>query len=151
MGIGFSHGEAQWAYSGFTHFRKLVAEEISLDLYTMEGYFTDEERRKILDEPFLLQKRSWDEIDDPLVPFFIASDVRGLLTPEECRVIAPRLRELIKDWPDTMKAVATDPEKAVAMGYKAEMEYPSHDKANGYLLIEGMEQAAEAGENFTLG
>lgn len=156
MGVGFSHGGASWSYTGFNYFRKLLAESIGLDLYDMHGFYTEEERAEAIrngsfpygDPP---QKRPWSEIDDPIVGLMHHSDCDGHITPEQCRIIAPRLRELIADWPDTMKAEWSDKKKAeplIAAGYKETYEFSNYDKDNGFLLAAGMEQAAEKGQNF---
>jgi hypothetical protein len=109
MGLDFSHCEASWAYSGFMRFRVKLAKEIGIDLIKMQG-FTD-------------NGLSWAKIKDPIVPLLYHSDCDGELTVEECKAVAPRLRELVADWPDH-----------------------DFDKSKALELAFGMETAADAGE-----
>jgi hypothetical protein len=112
MGIDFSHCDAHWAYSGFHRFRVRLALEVGIILDSMAGFDST-------------PAKSWDDIeakDDPIVPLLNHSDCDGVLSPEECRSIAPRLRELVRNWP------AEDYDR-----YQAEM------------LAEGMDSAAEEG------
>lgn len=94
MGIDFSHCGAHWAYSGFMRFRTRLAETIGIDYVMMAG---------------LGGRRSWETIKDPIVPLLNHSDCDGELSPDECRAIAPRLRELVSTWPeddsDRLKAI----------------------------------------------
>jgi hypothetical protein len=117
MGIDFSvegsgiHFERRphWSYSGFGFFREQLAAEAGIELGRMYGFYDFDfakafreggmERVKELDEASG-EKRSWDEIDDPIKPLLNHSDCDGQLTPEECATIAPRLRELVSKWPD---------------------------------------------------
>jgi hypothetical protein len=96
-----------WSYSGFNLFRERLAKEIDLDLRAMEGYGGD---------------RPWSAVKDPLVPLLNHSDAEGAINEEECRTIAPRLRELVRRWPDD------DP-----------------DREQGEALADAMEEAAEIG------
>ncbi len=154
MGLGFSHGGASWSYSGFNHFRRLLASDIGIDLYDMNGYYTDEERDKAFkairdgDENYKWpEKRSWDTVNDALVPLFVHSDCDGHLSAEQCAQIGPRLHELVSQWPDKITAKANDPEQAIKMGYWAEREFDNYDKAMGLKLAEGMKTCAERGVN----
>lgn len=96
MGINFSHGDAHWAYSGFNRFREKLAAEIGITLEDMEGFqsysahLKGEQAKNI----------SWDTVTDPIKPLLNHSDCDGELTPEECRAIYPRLRELVANWDD---------------------------------------------------
>ena len=85
MGLGFSHGDAHWAYSGFDRFRVKLAREIGINLDLMDGFC---EKGGI----------SWSKVKDDIVPLLNHSDCDGELTVEECKKIWPRLKELIKDW-----------------------------------------------------
>lgn len=92
MGISFRASgksiDASWSYSGFSSFRSRLAEKIGIDLNSMEGFGRfDKSPRK-----------SWDTINDPIKPFLNHSDCDGELSPEECKSIASRLRELVKAW-----------------------------------------------------
>lgn len=109
MGLDFSHCDAHWSYSGFHRFRCKLAKEIGIDLDSMKGFGG---------------KISWDKIKDPIKPLLNHSDCDGELTSEECREVAPRLRELVKDWPDD-----------------------DYDKQKALELADGMEFAAIMNEN----
>ena len=85
MGVSFSHGNARWSYFGFHEFRSKLAEEIGISLKEMEGFGGD---------------KPWDGINDPIVPLLNHSDCDGILTPEECGSVYPRLIELVSDWDD---------------------------------------------------
>jgi len=106
MGLNFSHSTARWSYGGFHYFRKRLANEIGLNLEEMEGFGG---------------VKNWDEVNDPIKPFLNHSDCDGVLTPEECRVVAQRLKELVQDWEDY------------------------YDKRNALLLAEDMQYCAEKG------
>jgi hypothetical protein len=110
MGIDFSHCDAHWAYSGFNRFRMRLARDIGINLDEMAGFT-------------IKYGKSWDDIDDPIVPLLDHSDCDGHLTPEECGAIAPRLEELVSVWED---------------GY---------DKENALSLAAGMRDAARNNEN----
>ena len=85
MGIDFSHGGAHWSYGGFHEFRRRLAGEIDLVLDEMKGFGGS---------------RQWATVDDAIVPLLDHSDCDGELTPETCELMAPRLRELVKNWPE---------------------------------------------------
>ena len=136
MGLDF-HSEGcevddtpHWSYSGFMGFRTRLAKLTAIgDLRTMEGfppYEIGEDLGVIIDESVVL--RSWDEIDDPIVPLINHSDCDGQLTPEECRTVAPRLRELLEQFEagDVLNA-------------------ESYDVQHGLLLAEMMEDCALRG------
>lgn len=83
MGIDFSHCDARWAYSGFMRARCKLAKEIGIKdayktHYTEGGSFPE----------------------DDIEPLLNHSDCDGELSVEECKRVAPRLRELISKWPD---------------------------------------------------
>lgn len=109
MGIDFSHGNAHWAYSGFNRFRTQLAEQVGIKLKDMYGFGG---------------KISWNGFNDDIVPLLNHSDCDGHLTPDECKRIVPRLKELIKDWDDI-----------------------DGDKARAEDLINGMEDAINKNEN----
>lgn len=102
MGLDFSHCDAHWSYGCFMSFRIQLAELIGHDLYSI--------------------RRNPQITDDPILPLLNHSDCAGHLTPEECRAVAPRLRELIPQLDDWDRGQATE-------------------------LCNGMEAAAIAGEN----
>jgi len=109
MGIDFSHTEAHWSYSGFMNFRRRIAQEIEIDLDMMEGFGGD--------IPF-------DSVNDPIMPLLNHSDCEGELTPKECGIVAPRLRELVSTWDDE-----------------------DYDKRHALYLAEGMDEAVDRNEN----
>ena len=166
MGLGFSCGPgnddhcfAQWSYSGFGDFRIKVATEIGIELLDMAGYEPSKYMREIeeankdienredqirMDRSILSdlpEGKSWDGIDDPIVPFLRHSDSEGFLTPEECAKIAPRLKELIADWPLAIELKF--PDEWQKIGYPAWKQWVEHNKKNGDLLVAGMEWATE--------
>jgi len=103
MGIDFSHGTAHWSYSGFMEFRNKLANQIAINLNEMEGFDGHEK---------------WNMESDPIMMLLNHSDCDGELTAEQCRVIAPRLKELIADWEDNCSAL----ELAESMEEAAELE-----------------------------
>ncbi|MFJ2004741.1 hypothetical protein [Streptomyces chartreusis] len=115
MGLDFSHTEAQWAYSGFSRFRRALAHHEGIDLDVMHGFeWYGDDRPRV----------SWDDVTTPLKPLLNHSDCDGELTPEECRQVAPRLREVVNAvWPEDC-----------------------HDRASGLALADGMDAAAKANE-----
>lgn len=116
MGLDFSHGDAHWPYGGFMRFRNALAAYEGIHLTDMEGFH----RYREPDHPM----RSWDTVTTPLKPLLDHSDCDGELTPEECRQVAPRLREVIDAiWPQD-----------------------GHERQAGLRLAEAMDAAAAAGE-----
>lgn len=116
MGLDFSHTNAHWAYGRFARFREALAQHEGIDLSVMDGF-----RRYGDDRP----RQSWNDVTTPLKPLLNHSDCDGELTPEECREVAPRLREVVKAiWPDP----------------------DTHAHINGLALADGMDAAAKANE-----
>jgi hypothetical protein len=76
---------ARWSYNGFNLFRQRLAKAIGVDLDAMVGFGGD---------------RPWSEITDDLVPLLNHSDCDGTLDYTECYQVAPRLREIVADWPE---------------------------------------------------
>lgn len=97
MGLDFSHCDARWTYFGFSRFRAKLAKEIGIVLEEMRGFIpmdlTPEQKEN-------WQQRDWDEVDDPIVNLLDHSDCDGMFTPGQCRIVAPRLRELVASWSD---------------------------------------------------
>ena len=98
-------------------FRTKLAAEAGIALHCMEGFTYCIGSDKVASALFICKADdekepsfanyisrqpviSWDKLKDDIVPFLNHSDCEGELTPEECATIDPRLRELIKDWPD---------------------------------------------------
>jgi hypothetical protein len=84
----FDDSMPRWSYSGFNAFRRKLANQIGMNLDEMEGFTKAGEGR------------GWAGQDDAIVPFLDHSDCDGILTYDDCENVGPRLRELIKDWPD---------------------------------------------------
>jgi len=113
MGLDFSHSDAHWSYSGFMKFRTHLAECTGIDLDMMEGFGGDGE---------------WSPpLTEPIIDLLNHSDCDGELTPEQCKIIAPRLRKIVSEWSDSDYMVM-------------------YDKKNALLLADGMEEAAANGE-----
>lgn len=110
MGVSFSHGEAGWSYGGFKNFRVELAASIGIKLDDMVGFNGGV---------------PWDTVADPIKPLLDHSDCDGELTPDECRAVAPRLRELVAGW-----------------------DADDYDKVNALRLADGMMLAADANEPF---
>ncbi len=115
MGLNFSHGKAAWCYHGFNLFRAHLARDIGIDLWSMDGFGGYQE---------------WPSAtDDPIIDLLNHSDCDGDLSPKQCAVIAPRLRELVSKWPDGDWEV-------------------EQDRALAILLAEGMEDATAKKQHF---
>lgn len=115
MGLDFSHTDAHWAHSGFNRFRREIAAYEGIDLDAMKGFERNGET----------EGTPWDTVTTPLEPLLNHSDCDGVLTPQECRQVAPRLREVVKAiWPDQS----------------------SRDRQRALQLADGMDAAAEADE-----
>ena len=142
MGLDFSHCEAHWGYTAFALFRVKLAAEAGIDLHCMDGFAFGPSGEAF--EPLTISGDSgesgrmpgfdkyighqpvisWESIKDDIKPLLDHSDCDGELTPDECRRIAPRLRELVSTWPDD-----------------------DRDKAKALELANGMDMAANANEN----
>jgi len=137
MGLDFSHGDAHWSYGGFMWFRKRLAKEIGVNIDEMVGFAPSPYLAEISAEDWATLgfgskptrfNTSWDEVNDAIVPLLRHSDCDGDLSVEECRAIAPRLRELVQGWSD-------DPELDEAF-----------DKKQALLLADGLEQCVRQGQ-----
>ncbi len=108
MGLDFSHTDAHWSYGGFNRARTRLAAVLGhdFDMLCNEGVPAD--------HPLL---------KDAIAPLLMHSDCDGELSPEECRNIAPRLRELIAAWDDD-----------------------DFDRGEFLLLADGMDDAEKANE-----
>jgi hypothetical protein len=137
MGVGFAHGTdddfgligPSWTYSGFMRFRRALAKAEGLNLDDMEGY-ADHRLGRLMREgetPVPEQAITWDSVSTPLEPLLNHSDCDGELTPEECKQVAPRLKEIASGSFDDL------PE--------------SHEKRRALDLVAAMEYCAEHGEN----
>ena len=88
MGINFAKRinefyDLHWSYHGFHYFRKKLAKEIGIELDNMEGFGGG---------------IPWDKINDSIKKLINHSDCDGYLSPDDCRIIYPRLLELVKNW-----------------------------------------------------
>ena len=119
MGLDFSGSDAHWSYGGFNNFSHRLAKEIGIDLSSMEGFGFLEGKPGTI---------PWSTVDDDIKDLLDHSDCDGYLTPEQCEVIAPRLRELVKDWPCS-----------------------DYDYQQALLLADGMEYCAGAGQQLIFG
>lgn len=109
MGLDFSHCGATWAYSGFGRFRRKLAAEIGMDLYEMEGFDGN--------IPF-------SNYQDDILPLLDHSDCDGELSIEECKKVAPRLRQLVSSWEDNDFDKNTALELADGMDYAVKCNEP---------------------------
>jgi hypothetical protein len=85
MGLNFGNSSARWSYSGFSSFRNKLADSIGINLSHMRGFGG---------------KEHWEIVFDDIVPLLNHSDCEGELSPEDCKRVAPRLREIVSSWPD---------------------------------------------------
>lgn len=83
MGVGFSHGNAQWTYSGFSEFRRRLARAHGIDLSVMLGWCGE---------------APWTIVDSPLVPLLVASDDRGSVAASDCEACAAAIEEIVATW-----------------------------------------------------
>ena len=106
--MGLRIGKATWSYSGFNNFRARLARKIEINLDQMIGFggATKWPRKDIIEH--LLNH----------------SDCDGIITPNVCIKLAPRLKELINDWDDK-----------------------DYDKIMGLRLAKEMEKAAITNKN----
>lgn len=127
MWLDFNGSEARWSYSWFNRFRVRLAEEIGIILPLMEWFRTEEYDKMLnLKDMYFIPKTPLkrDNIQDNIVPLLNHSDCDWILSPEDCKKIYPRLKELIKNWDEK-----------------------DSDRINWMLLAEWMEQCSESNEN----
>ncbi|MEC1373384.1 hypothetical protein P9D39_03540 [Heyndrickxia oleronia] len=115
MGLDFSHCDAHWGYGGFMNFRRRLAEKIGIDLLKMDGFTGPVQGYRGI---------SWETVTDQIKPLLDHSDCDGILTPDECKQVYPRLIELTMDWDES------DP-----------------DKINALELVKGMKLCIENNED----
>jgi hypothetical protein len=92
MSLDFSHCDATWSFGGFHRFRERLMVEIT------------------------------GEYDESLQEFLNHPDDSGALSPEDCRKIAPKLREAVSCW-----------------------ELDDYDRVMAEELANGMDRAANEG------
>jgi hypothetical protein len=101
MGVSFLNTEVSWSYSGFMSFRIRLARGIGIDLLSMLGFGG---------------KNEWPpRCSDPIIAFLDHSDCDGSMTVEECRLCAPRLREMVAEWSDDDLDEAYDKRRALRL------------------------------------
>lgn len=85
MGLDFSHCDLRMSYGSFSVLRGKLAHEAGIDLRTMAGYGGD---------------RSWDSVDDALVPLLASYDEYGggEISKEHCLSVKRRVEELAMHW-----------------------------------------------------
>ncbi len=94
MGVTFSHGDARWSHTGFHAFRSRLAVQIGMSYSGISGPLR-------LDGHLCLHANTntgCEVWDDPIVPLLDHSNCNIQLTPDECKTVAPRLRELVDEW-----------------------------------------------------
>ncbi len=78
--------DVAWAYSDFRRYRDRIAIQIGFPEYIGILSLKDPRYEKLK--------------DDPIRPFLQHSDCDGELTPDECAALAPRLRDIVRYWPE---------------------------------------------------
>lgn len=120
MGIDFSHTQAQWSYTGFGAFRRTLALFEGFELDDMDGFGGD---------------RDWSTVQTDLAPLLNHSDCDGEMSPSECRLVAPRLRQVIDElWPAERAVWEIDPGAHL-------------NRRSGLALADGMDAAVAADEH----
>lgn len=84
MGLDTSHNAWHGPYSSFGDFRKNLAKHLGINLLEMEGFGGD---------------ISFDTIDDDVKILLDHSDCDGNISPDDCKKLAVRLREIMKTLP----------------------------------------------------
>jgi hypothetical protein len=155
---------AEWSYSGYGEFRKKIATQVGIDLYQMDGFhnvdksvlpirfFSTWDRtakdweayREAIEADLSQEKISWDTVDDPIKILLNHSDCEGQIPADQCEVLADRLEEIIKDWPERLR-LKTDPFWQ-DRGYPAEMNLNDHDTTHARGLVAGLREAAKIGK-----
>lgn len=84
VGLGFTHCDAHWTYSGFGRFRRQLASAAGIHLENMIGYGGQQQ---------------WDDAD-VLTVLLHHSDCDGHIEPFHGVALAARIRHLVADWDD---------------------------------------------------
>lgn len=140
-----------WSYSGFNEFRERLASEIGIVLSEMAG-FNGVDKKIISEEGFeayleavrldsLLPKKSWEEINDPIVPLLNHSDCEGILKPDICEALANRLEEITENWDHVV--LLESPEEWQKLGYPSSMTMTDYHKKQSDKLVAGLRLAAK--------
>ena len=88
MGLDLYNGISEgvyWSYDCFHDFRNKLADIIGISLNEMTGFYGT---------------KSWDNVEDDIVPLLNHSDCDGELSVEECKKVAPRLDEILEKLED---------------------------------------------------
>jgi len=85
MGLGFSHGDVHFSYSGFMRFRNKLIETLGYT-HSLESMYKD--------GTYINMKT------EPIYPLINHSDCDGELTVDEMQQMLPQLKCIIKRWPD---------------------------------------------------
>jgi hypothetical protein len=80
-----------WSYTSFDYLQRRLAAAVGIDLKTMDGHGGT---------------RTWDGLEDPLVPFLRQSCDGGRLSPQECLSVKQRIWEVTRNWPKEDQAWA---------------------------------------------
>jgi hypothetical protein len=94
MGLDFPQLDLSCSYGSFAYFREMLAKEMGWNNYGLfcPGYVWTQDKDKL------------DEFrNDPMFVFMMHSDCEGEISAKDCGAIAPRMRELIKNWHDDAK------------------------------------------------
>lgn len=115
MGVDFSHGDLHFSYVNFNRFRRKLALEIGVDAGEMEGFGGS---------------KSWESIDDPIVPLLAACDSNGEIAAHDCPFVSKRLLEIVAESPE---------------------DDALYWKERAMQLVEALQIAAEREEKFHIG
>ncbi len=135
MGLAFSHGEASWSYGGFSDFRNRLVKQINPELHVIDEKISHYDTWLALWNDTLASASVCYGDYDPIYLLLGHSDCDGILQPWACRVLAARIRELVKDWDDWDKE---NPKDNIDEAY---------DKMMALKLCDGMDMAASSEEN----
>ena len=85
MGLDTTHNAWHGSYSSFNEWRKWIAKQINIDLYSMIGFGGE---------------GIWD-MSNPLYPLLDHSDCDGEIKWGDCKAIAEGLQDILDKNPDT--------------------------------------------------
>lgn len=104
MGLGFNvegyECKARWSYGGFHAFRNKLAKSIGIDLEEMDGHLKKHPTDMGYYKP---GNKSWKEVKSSIKDLLNHSDCQGNLTPEQCNIIFPTLRQILNLWETTVE------------------------------------------------
>ncbi len=114
MGLDTTHNAWHGPYSSFMAFRRKIAEKIGINLDEMEGFATTGEPKK------------FSEYTHDVIPLLDHSDCDGILTPEECKMIAKGLTEILPLFDDEKDIYYRDRVKEFIAG--CELAYSNNEE-----------------------